>query len=183
MNELSLHLLDIAQNSVAAGATLVQIRLSLLGQWLSIEVIDNGRGMDEALLSRVTSPFATTRTSRKVGLGLPMWQLCAQMTGGDMSVTSRVGEGTSVLARFDVSHLDCPPMGALGDTVASLVLCNPDMDFVLYVQAQGMDSFTADTRELRQELQGVALNTPAVVDWLRAYCEEGITTLLGGVIT
>ena len=115
MKELSLNVLDIAQNSVKAGAQHLDIELSRRDGWLTIRIADDGCGMDEAFLRSVTDPFTTTRTTRKVGMGLPLFKLAAEQTGGALSITSRQGEGhgTTVTATFDTNHVDCAPLGDL----------------------------------------------------------------------
>ena len=112
MKELSLHLLDVAKNSVAAGAEHISITLDEdQDGWLTIAIADDGRGMEPEFLARVTDPFTTTRTTRKVGLGLPLLRLTAEQTGGSLDIQSTVGAGTTLAARFQRQHLDCPPPG------------------------------------------------------------------------
>lgn len=111
MKELSLHILDIAQNSISAGARALDLTLAEENGWLTITVADDGRGMSPEFLATVTDPFTTTRTTRKVGLGLPLLRLAAEQTGGQMKVDSRLGEGTTVTAAFDTASIDCPRWG------------------------------------------------------------------------
>ena len=113
MEELSLHLLDLIQNSVKAGASLVEIIITEKAGLLTIILEDNGCGMSEEFLSRVESPFTTTRTTRKVGLGIPLFKQAALMAGGDFSITSRQGEGTRLTATFELDNIDRAPMGDL----------------------------------------------------------------------
>ena len=124
MKELSLNILDIAENSVKAGATLITVSLTQAGNVLTIDITDDGCGMDAETVRRVTDPFYTTRTTRRVGLGLPLLKLEAEQTGGTLTVTSRTaaqcpdGHGTTVRATFHTDHIDCMP---LGDVTATLV--------------------------------------------------------------
>lgn len=184
MKDLSLHILDIAQNSVVANAKLVQIRftVSRAEDLLTIEVEDDGKGMNEEMVARVTSPFTTTRTTRKVGLGIPLFKAGAERSGGSFSIRSKVGIGTVVQATYQLSNIDRPPMGDLAGTVVSLVMCNPQIDFVFAYGVDG-DAFVFDTREIRQQLGAdVPLETPQVVSWMQEYLQEGIDSLNGGVL-
>ena len=173
MRDLSLHLLDLTQNSVTAGASLVEILLTLEENgWLTMVIRDDGRGMSPELLARVTSPFATTRTTRKVGLGLPLYRMAAEQTGGSFSIESVEGEGTTVTAVFHRDHLDCPPMGDLAGTVALLIQGSPWIDFtLLHTTPKGGYEFT--TEEIRDYLGSeVPLDAPEVFVWLSEYLEE-----------
>ncbi|MDL2205899.1 ATP-binding protein [Eubacteriales bacterium OttesenSCG-928-N13] len=175
MFELSLHILDLVQNSITAGATLVVIEViyDTDRDTLTITIKDDGKGMDEALLARVTSPFATTRTTRKVGLGIPMFKQCAEMCDGTFTIESKLGEGTCLTATFRRSHLDLPPLGDLIDTMRSLILGSPDKpDFRLLYQIDEKE-FCFDTREIRQALGPVPLNEPAVMEWIHEALKEG----------
>ena len=174
-----MNVLDVAQNSVAAGAKLIRITLDAQpgADTLALVVEDDGKGMDEETVRRVTDPFYTTRTTRKVGLGLPLLQMAAQMTGGALEIASQPGKGTRVCARFGLRHIDRAPLGDLASTVAGLVQCSPDIDFVFTVRVGG-EEFTADTREMREVLGGVPLSEPAVAQWLRAYIDENIQPML-----
>ncbi len=176
MFELSLHILDLVQNSISAGATLVVIEILIdTGRdSMTITIADDGCGMDAQLLSRVTSPFATTRTTRKVGLGVPMFKQCAEMCGGAFVIESTVGIGTKLIASFGYTHVDRPPIGDLAGTMQSLVLGSPvKPDFVLSYAMDGRE-FQFDTREIRQALGGVSLSEPAVLSWIKEALDEGI---------
>lgn len=173
MKELSLNILDIAQNSIHAEATLVQILLTETEESLKLEIRDDGRGMSEEFLSRVTDPFSTTRTTRKVGLGLPLLKLAAEQTGGWMEIASRERalypdtHGTEVTAFFYKNHLDFTPLGDVISTVVSLVQGSPDVDF-LFVHELPDRTVEIDTRMLREVLGGdVPLSDPEVLMWIR----------------
>lgn len=175
-----MNVLDIAQNSVAAGAQLTQITLTIQTQSkkLTLTVADNGKGMSPEMLATVTDPFTTSRTTRKVGLGLPLLKMAAEMTSGSMHITSTEGQGTTVQATFTLGHIDLMPLGDMSGTIVSLVQCNPEKDFVYTAAADG-DSFTADTREMRKILGGeVSFAEPAVALWLREYLEENTKEIL-----
>ena len=151
MEELSLHILDIVENSVSAGATLVEIRIEYrFGEkpWLTITVRDNGRGMSPEVAGRVSDPFYTTRTTRKVGLGTALFRQTAELAGGSFRVWSEPGKGTEVTAELNPLHLDAVPMGDLGGTYGVLVQTSPGVELVLHAVCDGRE-FTADTRQFR----------------------------------
>lgn len=181
MRELSLNVMDVAQNSVRAEATLVFLTVeeSDKKDLLSITIADNGKGMTEEQVRQVTDPFFTTRTTRKVGLGVPLFKMSAEQTGGSFSITSKVGEGTTTSAVYVKSHVDMTPLGDINSTVAILIRCNPDIDFVFTHSTDG-GSFTLDTRELREVLEGVPLDTPDVAEWIGQYLEEQTQIIYGG---
>lgn len=183
MQELSLHLLDIVQNSVTAGAKAVEIAIGVdrTADTLSIRIKDDGCGMDAQMLSRVSSPFTTTRTTRKVGLGVPMFRHSAEATGGHFTIQSQVGVGTELCAVYGLSHIDRAPMGDLAGTVLSLIVCNPEMDWRFSI-TEGAEEYAFDTREVRAVLGDVPLNTPDVVSWMKADIEDGIQSLNGGAL-
>ena len=176
MFELSLHILDLVQNAISAGASLVVIRVFYdeARDELTIEISDDGRGMDEALLKRVTSPFATTRTTRKVGLGIPMLGQLAQQCGGGLEIKSQPGKGTTLTARFQMSSIDLPPLGDLPGTLRTLILGSPDKpDFLLEYSRDGR-AFCLDTRQVRAALDGLSLAEPDILDWIAGYIREGM---------
>ena len=183
MRDLSLHILDLAQNSVRANANVVQLKLKLDENGiLTLIIQDDGCGMDAELLSRVQSPFATTRTTRKVGLGIPMMMENCRLTGGDVTIQSQVGKGTTLTATLDTKSIDCLPLGDLPGTVTTLVTANPDHpDFTLECASpQGEMQF--DTREIREALQGVSLGEPEIAAWMMESLTEEIEPIFGGVI-
>lgn len=178
MKELSLNILDIAQNSIHAEASFVQILLTETDESLKLEIKDDGRGMSEEFLSRVTDPFSTTRTTRKVGLGLPLLKLAAEQTGGYMQITSRERalypdtHGTEVTAFFYKNHLDFTPLGDVISTVVSLVQGSPDVDF-LFMHEMPDRTVEIDTRMLREVLgDDVPLSDPEVLMWIRGSMTE-----------
>lgn len=175
MRELSLHISDILENSREAGATLIELTITenLKEDRLEITVSDNGKGMDEKTLERVFDPFFTTRTCRKVGLGLPLFKAAAQRCNGDVEVFSAPGKGTRVHASFQHSHIDRAPLGNLVSTLVVFLAGSPDIDIV-YTHSVDEKSFTFDTRELREELEGIPLNTPPVLDWINRFLREGL---------
>ncbi len=181
MRDISLHLMDIVQNSLRAQAKLVQIRMTISTNGvLLLSVKDDGTGMDSELLSRVKSPFATTRTERGIGLGLPLFAQNARLTGGDVTVQSALGKGTVVTAVFHTDHIDCLPVGDLAGTLLSLVVACPETpDFVFELTAPGGQA-SLDTRLMREALKGVRLNEPEVIAWLQSSLQEEIQQVFGG---
>lgn len=180
MRELSLNVMDVAQNSVVAGASLITIQVIEKGSRLEIAIRDDGCGMTEEQVRSVVDPFYTTRTTRKVGLGVPLFKMQAELTGGGLTVTSKEGEGTEVVATFDTSHVDMIPIGDMESTILLLVTCNPDTDFV-YCRSRDDRSFTLDTRELRVVLgDDVPLNAPDVAMWIKEFLQENLESIQGG---
>ncbi len=181
MRELSLNVMDVAQNSVRAEATLVYITVeeSDRDDFLKITISDNGCGMTDEQVQQVTDPFFTTRTTRKVGLGVPLFKMSAEQTGGSFSIQSEVGKGTETCAGYVKSHVDMTPLGDINSTISILIRCNPDIDFV-YTRSTDKGSFTLDTRELREVLQGVSLDTPDVIEWIEQFLEEQTENICGG---
>ncbi len=173
MRELSLNILDIAQNSISAGAPLIEISVveDTAKALLTVTVADNGCGMDDEQLQNVCDPFFTTRTTRKVGMGIPLFRLAAEQTGGKLEIKSEKGEGTVIRAEFHTDSIDFTPLGDITSTVILLISMNTDRDFVYYRETDG-NSFTLDTREMKTILDGVPLNEPEVVQWMKEYIEE-----------
>ena len=171
MKELSLFLLDIAENSVSAGASRIELELSEEGGEILFRVSDNGCGMTPEFLARVTDPFTTSRTTRKVGMGIPLLKMTAEMSGGSFSIRSTPGEGTETAARFSASSLDTPPMGDLPSTLVTLIQGAPDRDFVLLRRRNGTE-YTLNTGELREIMGEVPLDEPEVLDWILSWLRE-----------
>lgn len=177
MKELSLNILDIVENSVKAEATLTEILIEEKDERLILVISDDGCGMTEEVLKTVTDPFYTTRTTRKVGLGLPLLKLEAEMTGGSMEVESThisvdsEHHGTKVSAVFYKNHIDCVPLGDTVETMATLIQGHPDTDF-LFVHSFHEKEVRLDTRELREVLEGVPLNTYEVIKWIKEFIKE-----------
>ena len=183
MRDLSLHLLDLAQNSITAGASLVTVRITVDDQgWLEMELTDNGKGMSPELLERVTSPFATTRTTRKVGLGIPMMKENAEKAGGTFRLESEVGRGTRLVATMDTRNIDCLPLSDLSGTLLSLMLTNPLFPDFLFEGKTPKGEASFDTREVRAALgSDIPFNEPSVAAWLKEALEEEINPIFGGV--
>lgn len=178
MKEISLHILDIMQNSVAAGASLTELVINEdeKKDILFFSVKDNGKGMDEKLLASVTDPFTTGRTTRKVGLGIPLLKNAAEQTGGGIEIKSKPGCGTTVSATFVYSSIDRQPLGNMAETMHQLITSFEDVDFV-YTHTVGEKKFYLDTREFKKVLQGVSFKENAVSLWISEYLKEGETSV------
>ena len=171
MKELSLNILDITENSVKAGADLIFISIFENEDQLSITIEDNGCGMSEQTVRSVTDPFYTTRTTRRVGLGIPLFKLSAEQTGGSFKIKSKYVEehpdahGTTVSALFNKKHLDFTPLGDIVSTVQTLIQGHPDVDFV-FKHEKNSGRIELDTREIRNVLEDVPLSSYEVILWI-----------------
>ncbi len=175
MKEISLNILDIAKNSVRAGASEIMISLNTDSDgMLTLKIVDNGCGIDKDTLEHVTDPFYTTRTTRRVGLGLPLLKLAAEQTGGELTISSstEVGKsGTELIASFDTKSIDCMPMGDIVSTICVLIAGSPDIDFEFYDIAP-QRSVSLKTSELRAVLGDISLAEPEVQSWISEYLKE-----------
>ena len=178
MQELSLNILDIAQNSIVANATLIEIGVEVdENDFLAITIRDNGKGMDEESVKNVINPFFTSRTTRKVGLGVPFFKQAAEDTGGSFHIESQVGVGTTIKAVFDTTNIDYTPLGEVWDTVAILIQMNENLDFVYTVKKDG-EEFVCDTRQLREIMEGMPLSDLNVVMWIKEFIRENQNEIL-----
>ncbi|MFI3313547.1 MAG: sensor histidine kinase [Eubacteriales bacterium] len=171
MVELSLNILDIAQNGIKAGASLVEISVLQAGNVMNIAVRDNGCGMTAEQVAQVTDPFYTTRTTRPVGLGVPFFKMSAEMTGGSFSIESMVGEGTITTAVYQTESIDMMPLGDMAATMVSLIAVNPDLDFT-YTYGIGEHSFTLDTRDIKVTMEGIPIESPEILAFIGDYIRE-----------
>jgi hypothetical protein len=179
VREISLHILDILQNSVEAGASRIELTIDedLLADILAITVADDGRGMDVATVQKVTDPFYTTRKTRHVGLGVPLLASAAEHCGGRLCIESQPGVGTTLTATFRHSHIDRAPLGNMVDTLLAFILAQPGplqrSIELMYRHRVDDRAFELDTAAIRQELEGVPFSHPDVRNWLREYIAEG----------
>ena len=175
MKDLSLHILDIVQNSIRAKANLIGIEITELPveNQLIITVTDNGTGMSEEQLHQAIDPFYTSRTTRKVGLGLPLFKQNAEMTDGSFNLKSELGKGTKVTAVFGMNHLDRPVMGDLVGTLLILICSSGEADYVFKHQTPSGE-FELDTRNIRQTLENVPINQPEVRSFLKEMLHENL---------
>ena len=184
MKEIALHLLDIVQNSVKAGAVHVDIRFSLGEDGaLVMTVKDDGCGMSPEFVARVRSPFVTTRTTRKVGLGIPLLMQNAMQSGGRVDIESQLGEGTTITAVFMTRSIDCLPLGDLASTMATIIMGCPDApEFSLHCDSPAGE-MDFSTEQIRAVMDGVSLAEPAVVQWIQESLQEEIEPILGGIMS
>ena len=175
MKDLSMHIMDILQNSTRAGATEVTLEVleDVAADTLTIRFIDNGCGMDAETVQKVINPFFTTRTTRKVGLGLPLLKQNTEQTGGSLDIQSEKGKGTTVTAVFGRTHLDRPPMGDLAGTVVLTASAYPDIRFIFHYH-NGETDYVFDTVEVNEALDGISIQEPEVIQYLKEMIQENI---------
>jgi len=178
MNDLSLHILDIVQNSITAGANLIGIDVieNIPENTLTICISDNGKGMSPEQVANVTDPYFTSRTTRKVGLGIPLFKQNAEMSGGRFCIESELGKGTIVIAVFGHNHLDRPPLGDVANAVVLLVSSNPAIDFV-YTYGFNEKTYIFDTKEVKEALGEMPINMPQVIRMLTEMIQENCDDL------
>ena len=173
MTELSLNILDVAENSTRAGAGLVRITVDadFSSDRLTISICDDGCGMTKEQVEQVTDPFFTSRTTRKVGLGVPFFKYAAESAGGSFTIASVPGKGTDVTATFVLSHIDRMPLGDISSTIHTLIVYHPDTDFV-YTYRYNKKSFTLDTRQFREILGDLPFDSPEISTYIMEYLTE-----------
>ncbi|MDI9494873.1 MAG: ATP-binding protein [Bacillota bacterium] len=179
MKEISMHILDITMNSIKADATLVEIKIedSIKNNWLKITVTDNGRGMSEEVIERVTNPFFTTRTTRKVGLGLPMLKEACERCGGYLKIESELGKGTKVFCCFERDNIDRAPLGNVGETIMTIINSGNNVELI-YIHKTDEGEFVFDTKEVKKILEGMDINDMNVLLWIKEYINENIKNLV-----
>lgn len=180
-SEISLHILDIVQNSISARASLIEITVNIdnTSDTLTVIIKDNGSGMTDDELSKAVDPFYTTRTTRKNGFGVPFFKAASEMTGGSFEISSEKGKGTAVKAVFVLSSIDRMPLGNMTDTLISLIDTNCRIDFV-YNYSVDERSFTLDTRQLKKILGNVSIDLPEVTVFLTRYLDDNTAEVSGG---
>lgn len=178
MRELSLHLLDMVQNSIEAGASKIEITIDedLKADLLRLEVSDNGSGMSEDLIARVLDPFYTTRKTRHIGLGLPLLLEASRRCDGDLKIRSNPGTGTTLQATFRHSHIDRAPLGDMPSVLIAVLLSENPVDWI-YTHRVDEEEFRLDSSEIRKELMGVPMTHPKVRHWLLDVLNEGESSL------
>jgi hypothetical protein len=178
MRELSLHILDIVQNSIAAKAKNIGIHIleSKRDDYLLITIRDDGKGMSQDQIEKVMDPFFTSRTTRRVGLGMPMLKATAQACEGDVTVESEVGRGTEIRAEFKMSHIDLPPLGDMASTLVTLILGSQNINFV-YDHSTDTNAFSFTTAEMKEALGDLSFGHPEVLKWLQGFLAEGENSL------
>jgi len=175
MKDLALHILDILQNSVSAGATLIKVQIAEVpakDKYL-VTFIDNGKGMDAETVKQVTDPFFTTRTTRKVGLGLSLLKQNAERTGGSMHISSEPGKGTEVDVMFVFDNIDRLPTGDIAGTMALTVSSYPAIDF-MYTHTTPNGIFVFDTKEIKETLGDLPISNPQVIAFMKDLISDNL---------
>jgi len=181
MRDLSLHLMDIAGNSLSAGANLIRISLEYKKELLSFKLSDNGKGMEKELLDKVINPFTTSRTTRKVGMGIPLLKNSAEITGGSFSIKSEPNVGTDVEANFVTDSIDRIPVGDIDETMKALILSNTSVDFELKF-INGKKEYELKTLDVKNYLKGVPIQNTEVINWIGENISGGLKKIFGGVL-
>lgn len=179
MDELSLYILDIAYNSIRANASHIIIKIidSIKDNIIQITIIDDGIGMSEDMVNKVIDPFYTTRTTRKVGLGIPMLKQNAELTGGYLNIISKENVGTTIDVTFTKDNIDTPVMGNLIESMLTLIQANESIDYLFdYTSDEG--NFILDTNEMKEILGEVPINEPEVLLWIKDYMKEGLYEII-----
>ena len=177
MQDLSMNILDIAQNSLRAGASCIQIQLVEHDNILELSVEDDGIGMDEEMVERVQDPFFTTRTTRKIGLGIPFLKAIAQQCEGTFSLTSKVNEGTLIRVSMALDHWDCPPLGDVGDVLMIAASADVKVRFI-FTYRKNEKEFVFDTQQINEVLgEGIDIRNAEIFNWCKAAVNEGIASL------
>ena len=176
MRELALHILDIMQNSIAANSSriVVAVNADTENDRLTISVQDNGKGMSPDFAAKVLDPFVTTRTTRRIGLGLPMLAAAAEACNGKLKLDTAPGRGTNVKVTFALNHIDRAPFGDIISTIVNTIVSYPEISF-RYEHTVNGKQFVLDTDEINAQLQGVPISEPSVARWLRDYMRQGIS--------
>ena len=175
MNDLSLHIIDIIQNSLSAGASLIKLTVCEKSSenLLFIEIEDNGKGMTPEQVNSLDDPFFTSRTTRRVGMGIPLFRDSARQSGGSLVVTSQPGKGTKVIATFELNNIDCPPLGDIANSLILMVSANPNVNFFFrYIFEENVYVF--DTVEIKEILDGLPINDPSVIRMLTSMVDANI---------
>jgi len=178
MNELSLHILDICQNSIKANASLIKIIIDedTISNLYQITIEDNGYGMSKKTLTSVADPFFTTRLTRKVGLGISLFKMAAEMADGSFSIESEENVGTKIVANFSHNHIDRAPLGDIEETMSILILNENNID-IFYKHNYNDKTYLFDTREIKQILDGLPLTDYSVIMWIKNNIREGIQNI------
>jgi signal transduction histidine kinase len=179
MEDISLHILDIAENSIRAGAKEIAISVikETVEDLLTVIIKDNGSGMNDVQMKMATNPFFTGKSGRKIGLGLPLLEEAARIANGSLSIESKTNVGTMITAVFNWSHIDRKPIGKISETIVALITSYPDVDFTLNIKCDERD-FNFTTKEVKTKLQDIAINSSSVLSFIEKYIEENTESFL-----
>jgi len=175
MTELALHILDIVQNSIVAKATVIEISMmeDTEKDLLTIEIADNGKGMSEDEVRMASDPYFTSRTTRKVGMGLPLFKQAVELCAGTFTIESKPGIGTNVKASMQYTHIDRQPIGDIAGTITLLISSNPTIDFI-YKHITNSGEYILDTIAIKNELENISLTNPKVIKFIREMIQENL---------
>lgn len=183
LRDISLHILDLAQNSVTAGAETIEIVIECdeKNEFLALSIKDNGCGMSADFLASVTDPFTTSRTTRKVGMGIPFFKLACEQAGGEFSISSVLKEGTELKGSLAVENIDRLPLGNVGSSVTSLILSAPQIRFLVTLKS-AKGEFCFDTEAVKEEIGEVPITEYEILQWTEKYINENVQIIFGGVL-
>lgn len=175
MKEISMHILDIAMNSIKADASLLEIKIEDSKKYnrLTISIADNGKGMSGDVIKRVTNPFYTSRTTRKVGLGLPMLKEACERCRGYLKIESKIGFGTTIFCYFERDNIDRAPLGNMGETIMTIINSADNCELI-YTHITDAGSFVFSTEEIKSILEGMDINDTNVLIWIKEYINENV---------
>lgn len=178
MEDISLHILDIAENSIVAQAKKIKIAIQEIGEQdlLQVEISDDGRGMDQETIKKALDPFFTTKTTRRFGLGLSLLSEASKIANGQFSIQSKPGEGTQVKATFQASHIDTKPLGDMPQTLVTLIMAHPEVD-IQYIHKINHSKYNLDTKKIKSQLKGIPLNSPKALHKIKKNMEEELANL------
>lgn len=178
MEDLSLHLLDIAENSIEAQAKNIEIKIeeNKGKDILSLEIVDDGQGMDQKTLKKALDPFFTTKKTKRFGLGLSLLAEAAKAANGNFSINSKPGKGTKIKATFQLSHIDIKPLGDITQTLVTLIMTHPEVD-ISYKHQVNHSLYSLDTKELKAHLNGISINSPGIINFIRNNIKEEIASV------
>lgn len=174
--------MDLARNSIRAQADRICILVKADSQGhLLVSIEDNGYGMSPELLEKVQDPFTTSRTTRKVGMGIPFFRQASLMAGGEFRIDSVLNHGTQVEGSFVIENIDRIPLGDIGETVKLLIMCEPDVRYILKLSSRN-GHFTMDTDEIKENLGDAPISQQEILEWIRGYINENVLSIFGGVL-
>ena len=177
-----MHILDLVQNSIKAEASLIEVRFKIDNDGkLEFEITDDGKGIAPEMLESIKNPFTTSRTTRRVGLGIPLLTTNAELSGGFVDIKSELGKGTKLHACFNTKNIDCLPIGDISGTFISLIISSPQYPDFIFSTESAKDKAELDTRELKNILAGVPLNEPGVLAWIDETINTELLPILGGI--
>ena len=181
LRDISLHIMDLSQNSIRAEAKMVRISLVAEDGFLNVSIEDNGLGMDKDYLKKVEDPFTTERTTRKVGMGIPFFKQACLTAEGDFSLQSELNQGTTIKGSFMIKSIDRIPLGDIGETIKYLIINDENIRYILDVK-KDCNEFQFDTDVIKETLEGVPINQQEILEWIKEYINDNVSNIFGGVL-